>query len=177
MFKKIIKNGFIASLSFYIVLIVSLPRESLWFKFEEFLQSSESSISGERVSDGLISIKVEDGEIVASGMSVANFESGDITPLLFYNRIDILNLKIGEDLKQFGDISLDKLTVEHSVIQPIKVMLNGAGSIGEFKGRVNILERTVDILLFPSPQFQKMRAVMKHFKKHENGGYVYNGKF
>ena len=177
MLKKIFKNGLIALISFYIIFIISLPREGLWFKFEEMLNSQKTIIADETLSDGIVSLTVEHGEVITSGMSVANFDRGEITALLFYNRIYINNLNIGEDLKQFGNIYLDNLIIEQSIIQPYKIILNGVGSVGEFKGRVNIKERTVDILLFPSEQFKKMRGIMKHFKKYEQGGYIYNGKF
>ncbi|HIC10303.1 MAG TPA: hypothetical protein EYO61_02965 [Campylobacterales bacterium] len=177
MIKKIFQNTFLFLLSFYIVLIVALPKEGLWFKLEEVLKERNIVVDGEEVSDRYISLNIRNGEIVASDMSVAIFENINIYPFLFFNRIDIENLQVGKDFPQFGDIYLDNLIVTNSIVKPTKLLLDGNGSIGNFKGRIDISKRTIDILLYPSEKVKKMRAVMRYFKEYKDGGYIYNGKF
>jgi hypothetical protein len=177
MLKKILINTTLFLTLLYVGLIVSMPREGLWFKMEEFLYSQKTIIDGETISNTPYSLVIENANLVYENMSALTFKEGEIVALLFYNQINLTDLRTGADFSQFKNLSLDSLQIEHSVIKPTKLMLRGAGEIGEFKGRVDVVEKTIDILLYPSDKFKKMRAVMGYFKKHENGGYVYNGKF
>ena len=177
MLKKILINISLFLIIFFVALIFTLPKEAIWFKFENLVYQKEIVIDGEKITENPIFLNLQNGEIIFSGMSVAYFEEMNILPLLFYDKISIQNIKIGKDMQQFKELSMKNLDFEYSVIHPVKLLFSGDGDFGRLKGRINFKENKVDILLFPTDQFKKVRFIMKHFKKHENGGYVYNAKF
>jgi len=175
--KKFLKNFAIFVVVFLIGLIIFLPKTGLWFKLEEVIFKKDVVIHGETISSNPIFLNVENGEIITSGMSVAVFESAQILPLIFFNSISITNLTVGENMQQFKELSMDNLDITYSIFQPKKIMLSGNGEFGTLKGRINFIENTIDLLIFPTDKFKKVKIIMKHFKKIENGGYVYNARF
>jgi len=177
MIKKVFLNISLFLLIFLVALILTLPKKAVWFKFEELAYQKEVVIDGETLNENPLFLTVENGEIIFSGMSIATFEIAKILPLLIYDSITIENIRVGKDMTQFKELSMDSLGIEYSIFLPLKLMLNGVGDFGELKGRVNLKEKTIDILIFPTEKFKKVRVIMKHFKKHENGGYIYNAKF
>jgi len=177
MIKKILLNAVLFISIFWIALIFTMPKEAMWFKFEKLIYQKEAVIDKEVIDSNIIFLNLADGEIIFSGMNIANFETANILPLLFYNSISIKNIRVGKDMQQFKELSMDNLKIEYSVIHPVKIMLSADGEFGTLKGRINLQENKVDILIFPKDKFKKVKFIMKHFKKHENGGYVYNAKF
>lgn len=177
MLKKAIINFAIFISIFFIFLIFTLPKDGIWFKFEELAYKKGLVIDGEDISSNPIFLNIKNGDIIFSGMHIASFDKINILPLLFYNSISLNNIKIGEDIQQFKELSMDNLNITYSAIFPTKLMLNGFGSFGELKGRINLQTNSIDLLIFPTERFKKVRIIMKHFKRHENGGFVYNARF
>jgi len=153
-----------------------LPREKLWYFAEDYLQKYNIVIADEKLSSTPPLLEINDGLVLYSGMEVLKFETGSILPAFFYNVINIYNVKIGKDFQQFKELYFEKLSADYSVGQYQKVFIFGKGSFGELRGRVNIFDRTIDLLLIPEESFKKS-SLINMFKKHENGGYIYNGKF
>jgi hypothetical protein len=177
MIKKILLNILIFFIALFVATILTLPKENLWFKMEELAFKKEVIFSDEILSSNPVFLNIENLTLSVAGMEALKFEKAQVLPLLFFNTIEISNLNVGKDLQQFKEIAIEKLVVTYSVFQPIKIFLDGEGEFGTLKGRVNVLENTIDILLFPSEKLKKVNEIMKHFKKLENGGYVYNAKF
>ncbi len=163
-------------ISFYIMLVIFLPRERAWYFAEIFLEKYNIVITDEQVNSFTPILELSNGKIDYSGMEVAKFETSSIFPAFFYNSINIYNIKVGKDFQQFRELDFNKLSAEYSVGQYQKVFVFGEGSFGEIKGRINILDRTIDLLLIPTENFKK-NSLIGMFKKHDNGGYIYNGKF
>jgi hypothetical protein len=177
MIKRILKNSLIFLSVFIVATILFFPKQGLWFEFEKRAFEKELIIDSETISSNPIFLNVKNGHIYFSGMNIANFEEASILPLLFYNSIDIKKLVVGENMQQFKELSMDNLNISYSVAFPQKIILNGEGDFGILKGRVNFIKKTLDILIFPTENFKKVTVIMKHFKKLENGGYVYNARF
>ena len=164
----------IFNLILYNVSYIFTSRTSLVF-CRNFLEKYNIVITDEQVNSFTPILELSNGKIDYSGMEVAKFETSSIFQL-FYNSINIYNIKVGKDFQQFRELDFNKLSAEYSVGQYQKVFVFGEGSFGEIKGRINILDRTIDLLLIPTENFKK-NSLIGMFKKHDNGGYIYNGKF
>jgi hypothetical protein len=162
----------------YLSIVLTLPKEGVWYKFEELAQKKSLVFSGDEVRDYFINLTVSNGEILFQNMSVANFSEITIYPFIFFNQIEIKNLKTGKDISQFGDYIFTKASFRHDVSVPEKVVFKGEGNFGKMQGRINVKKRQVDVLLFPNSKTEKNRQLMKFFKKDASlGGYLYYGSF
>jgi hypothetical protein len=178
----VIKNIFLGIPIFlfflYLSTILTLPKEGVWYKFEEFAQKESLVISGDEVRDNFINLNISNGEILFRNLSIANFGKITIYPFVFLNRIEIRNLRTGKDISQFGDYIFTEVTFNHDISAPEKIFFKGEGNFGKLNGRINVKKREIDVLLFPNKKTEKNKQLMKNFKKDDSlGGYLYYGSF
>jgi hypothetical protein len=176
MIKKILLRSSVALLTFYIALIVTLPKSEIWYKIESELYKNRVVVDGETLNETLTTLNVENGNVLFEALSIANFDKKSLFLTLLYNQISVKNLQLGEDTASFKDFFFEDLYITHSIISPMVLSLSGHGNFGELKGRFNLETKQIDLLVQPSDRLKKERTVMKHLKKHEKG-YIYNAKF
>jgi hypothetical protein len=176
MIKKAIKGLLIGYSVFYVVLILTVPREELWYLIEHKLYEFGVVVDGEELNNGLVELNVENGSIHFEALKVGDFEKKSLLLTLFYNQFSLKNLKFSEDMANLGKFKIDELYVTHSLIYPNSVSLQGKGNFGDLKGKFDLFEKRLDLLVHPSKELKRERSIMKHLKKHEEG-YIYNAKF
>jgi hypothetical protein len=178
MIKKIFLGIPLFFIFLYISIVLSLPKEGLWFKLEELAQKKSIIISNDEVHDKALFLSVSGGEISFQNLSIGEFTNINIFPLFFFNYIEVSNLRTGKDISQFGDYVFKNIKIRHDISAPKKVVFKGFGNFGEIQGRLNIEKREIDVLLHPNERTKKNRQLMKHFKKdNSTGGYLYYGSF
>ena len=153
-------------LSFFIGLIIFMPKENLFFTLQKELKK-ENIFINTKASSNLIDLKLDNSKIFVNKINIANIESIKITPLLFFNKIDLKNIKI-----DFNHLNIDNLNLTYSVLTPFNVDIKGSSNFATIKGFIDLKNRNMKIYLL-----NLTNKTIKSFLKKDKKGYFYAQKF
>ncbi len=94
------KKVLIVIFSFYIFLIILMPKIELYFSLEKFLKKEKFIISNEIIKDKWLFLSLKDGEGYFEGIKFADIANIKAYPLGFFNYISIENIIVDESLKE-----------------------------------------------------------------------------
>ncbi len=153
-------------LSFFIGLIIFMPKENLFFTLQKELKK-ENIFINTKASSNLIDLKLDNSKIFVNKINIANIESIKITPLLFFNKIDLKNIKI-----DFNHLNVDNLNLTYSILTPFNVDIKGSSNFATIKGFIDLKNRNMKIYLL-----NLTNKTIKSFLKKDKKGYFYAQKF
>lgn len=153
-------------LSFFIGLIIFMPKENLFFTLQKELKK-ENIFINTKASSNLIDLKLDNSKIFVNKINIANIESIKITPLLFFNKIDLKNIKI-----DFNHLNIDNLNLTYSILTPFNVDIKGSSNFATIKGFIDLKNRNMKIYLL-----NLTNKTIKSFLKKDKKGYFYAQKF
>ena len=94
----------------------------------------------------------------------------ELNIFFLYNTLIIKEITTDEVVHKVAPKSVDEVSVKYSVLDPLRVKLNGLGSFGTMDGNVTLLEKH---LLIKFPVSKDIRAFRKFLKKDETGVWKY----
>jgi len=177
MVKKLSK--FIGYFLFFIMaLIVFMPKSSLYFLGEKNLKKQNIIISNEKIEENLFSLNISDMDLYVKGIQSAKIKEADITFLLFYNSVDIKDIKISSVAEAYLPTNIDRVNINYTIFNPLVVNATSKGGFGQIRAKVNLLDRKIKVYLKPSKKMlRKYSRSMRYFKKDAKGEYVYAKTF
>ncbi len=169
---------FILFLIFILALIVAfLPKKNLYYLLEEELQKEKIAFSGEKIEDKLLYFEIRDAKIFYEDIEAGTLKRARVYPLFFWNMVEIEGISIDSDVARFVPKSTDFLRASHSIINPLKIQIEGVGDFGSLDGGVDILDRRVLLELNASSmmgtQYRNITSKMKQI----DGKLVYEQSF
>ncbi len=169
---------FLFVILFIYTLVVFLPKKELYYLGERYLAKYKVYISNETLSDLGIAFFVKDGTIYYEGINGGKVESISVILTLLYNKIEISDVAISDDLKDLVPGNVKSVSATYGVWLPHLVSLEGNGEFGEFDGDVNLIERKVKIVFNPSKEVEtKFTDQLRRFLKKTEEGYLYERPF
>ncbi len=148
-----------------------MPKKELYYFLEKKLYAQQIMISDERLQEGLLSLTIAHPVFSLDGVSLAKAEHITLWSLLFYTKADVEGMVVAEELP--AEISIRTLTVTHTLLSPMKIVLSGESSIGALQGYIDLGTR---ILHLDIAKAEKNKSVSKYLKKGQKGWY-YESKF
>ena len=165
-------------LFFILALMYFSPKVSLYHLMEKELKKYDVVISDERVEDRGFSLDVNSLTLYAKGINSASVENINIKLLALYNSIDISNIRLSSIATTFIPVRINELHITYSIFNPLNITAEGSGGFGEAEGTFNILKRTLNLNVIPSPKMLKQyKNSMRKMKKNEDGSYSYDKSF
>lgn len=174
---KTIFKFFIYLIVFLTALFLFLPKEPLYNLLENQLQKNKIIISDEQREEKLFGIDIKKGDIYYEGINIANVNKLSFTSYLFYTNIHVVDIRLLDSLKNIVPTPINELTIQHSVLEFDKILINANGTFGEAIGFVDLLNRKVEIELEAS---SKMKSSYSKFLQNmilREGKYIYEYKF
>lgn len=174
---KTIFKFFIYLIVFLTALFLFLPKEPLYNLLENQLQKNKIIISDEQREEKLFGIDIKKGDIYYEGINIANVNKLSFTSYLFYTNIHVVDIRLLDSLKNIVPTPINELTIQHSVLEFDKILINANGTFGEAIGFVDLLNRKVEIELEAS---SKMKSSYSKFLQNmilREGKYTYEYKF
>ena len=171
---KTIFKFFIYLIVFLTALFLFLPKEPLYNLLENQLQKNKIIISDEQREEKLFGIDIKKGDIYYEGINIANVNKLSFTSYLFYTNIHVVDIRLLDSLKNIVPTPINELTIQHSVLEFDKILINANG---EAIGFVDLLNRKVEIELEAS---SKMKSSYSKFLQNmilREGKYIYEYKF
>jgi len=149
----------------FIGFIVFIPKDNLYYTLQKYL-SKEKIYINSNIKNSLI-LTLSNGKIYQNGINLAQFEKVKIIPFLVYNNIKAKNIKIS-----FQNIKIDNLNITYSIINPLKIKINGTSNIGKINGEVNLIKKIIKIYIL-----NLNNNTLKSFLRKDKQGYFYYEKF
>ena len=166
MVKRIVGGFFL----FIVLLWLFAPKQELYYLLEKSLKKSHIIISNETVKDTWIGLKIDHADIYVEGAKVATNQELNFMFLFLYAKVSLSNLIIDESLHTVAPKNMESLTATYSILNPLKVLLKGKGSVGELEGTIALKERKIEILF---PKAKDLTTIKKFLRKDAKKGWYY----
>jgi galactitol-specific phosphotransferase system IIB component len=170
MVKRIV-GGFFLSL---ILLWLFAPKVEIYYLLEKALKEKNILISNENITDTWYGLKIENADVYVAGAKVANIAELNFNFFLFYNTLKINEIKMDKSLSNMAPKEINTLSAVYSVLNPLKVKLDGVGSFGVLEGKVALLEKKIAILF---PVAKELKTIKKFLKKDKEKGWLYETNY
>jgi hypothetical protein len=152
-------------LGLYIGFIVFMPRDNLYYTFQDYLKNKKIYINSDINSNIVLHLKK--GILYYNGMDILKFKEINILPFVFYNEIS------GKDIDlNAGNYKIYNTKVLYSLFYPLKVFIKGKSNFGKIDGKIDLIKREVKIYVL-----NLTNNSLKNFLRKDKEGYYYYAKF
>ena len=159
--------GLLGLLSIWFLIIVLMPKKSLWYEAEALLVPKKVVIHGEQLDDRLLSLEVSDGELYLGALNVARIEKLSLMPLGLYNLLSVKNLFVGSELGLLKGLHIKHAHIAHLLF--LTVSLEAEGNFGSLEGELDLDKHTLNLDIQPTAWLKKQTIVMSRLKKTAKG--------
>ncbi len=174
--KKILKL-LLYIIVFFLFFIIFLPKESLYNLLEKQLEKNQIIVSNEIINEKLFSISLLDGNIFYQGINLAKIDDITFRTYLFQTKIDVENINFLDSLSSFAPSPINKVTLEHSILDFDKINIKSSGTFGELNGYIDIFKKEIRIELNASNVMKNSYNNLLLNMKFADERYIYEYKF
>ena len=165
-------------LFFLLALMYFAPKENIYFALENELKKHDVIISNEKINDSGFTLELNDAEIFFKSIKSAEIKAIDIKIFGVYNSLTLEGIKLSEAASSFLPLNVERVSITHSIFNPLNISIYELGENGEIEGSFNVMEMALRILFNPSElMLQEYKNSMNKFKKSEDGSYGYDKTF
>ena len=165
---------FAYTLFFISMLVVFIPKASIYYLLETSLKKFDILISNERLTDNIISLNISHLDISAKAVDVAFVKSVDVTLLGAYMAVDVEGVKLSSLVESYLPSKIDSVHISYSLVDPLHLNAEAEGAFGTANATLSLLDKNASVVLLPSKKMlQKHRSSLRFFKRNKDGEYVY----
>jgi len=169
MVKYILAIGF--SLWFFIILL--MPKQELYYKLEEMLQTKEIILNENQINESLFGLSLNNVNIYVKGIAMANIEDITLSTWLFYTKVEVRGIHIDDSLKSILPQEAKEATLMYTVFDPFSISLEAVGSFGAMEGSIDLNENKVHLDFNESTNLEMLKPQLKKAEK----GWIYETSF
>ena len=170
---QMVKKSIIIFVIAWLTIIVMMPKQELYYKFEEELSKHGIVLNEEEIDEGLFSLKLKQVTVYFKGIDVATIEEIQMTTLLFYNCMKVQILQVDDSLKTMVPQNTEEAKVTHALWAPLELSVEAIGSFGAMEGSVDLSERNMRLDFNESKSLQMLKPQLRKEEK----GWVYETSF
>jgi hypothetical protein len=179
--QKTMISVLIGALSFLLFLIVFSPKNQLLYKTQNTLSESNITLSVRSTTDYGIISKAKEVVFGFASDDILEAPSASVFVGLLYTCASFDEIKISPKMKTVLPLTIDKMTLSHTIFMPNTVMIDSSGNFGKIKGKIDLKGKKIVLELVSSPDFVKSPAftqspLFSKFTKNEDG-YKYESNF
>lgn len=170
---------FMWSILFFILLIIGLPKQNIYYFIEHKLIDENIQLVNERIDDNLFSLSLGSIDILYNQINVAQVEKISISPYLFLNTIEVKAIEINEIFANAMPSKIENIKIVYSLFNPLSVELYASGNFGIIEGDIGIFTGLLIAKIQISDSFKNKFSILsqnKNIIKTEKG-YVYEYQF
>jgi len=168
-----VKKSVLVLLVTWLAIVILMPKQEIYYKLEEALDSYEIRLNEEKKSEGLFSLNLKGVTVYVKGINVATIDEVNFFTLLFYSSVELRSLLVDDSLKTMIPQETTSAVLEHSILSPLDVSVMASGSFGALTGNIDLNERTVHLDFNESKNIQMLKPSLKKSEK----GWVYETSF
>ena len=170
---QMVKKSVLVLLVTWLAIVILMPKQEIYYKLEEALDSYEIRLNEEKKSEGLFSLNLKGVTVYVKGINVATIDEVNLFTLLFYSSIELESLLVDDSLKTMIPQETTSAVLRHSIRSPLDVSVVASGSFGSLTGNIDLNERKVHLDFNESKNIQMLKPALKKSEK----GWVYETSF
>jgi len=175
---KYLKKFSLFIIALLALFIFFLPKTQLYYQAEQLLAEEKIMLSSEMSHDYGFLFNLTGGTLFYDDLEVAKLEKITLTPLIFFNRINVEPFTFSQEMQNFIPGIITQMRVQYSIIDPLHILLSVEGDFGSLNGSIAFLDQQIKAVLIPSKTLLKQRPIwLKEFKKQEGGVYHYESAY
>lgn len=162
----------------FFLLIVLLwllsPKEELYYLLEKELKKSDIIISNEIVKDRWFGVEILNADIYVKGAKMAKLAELKLNILFLYNSLSIKGIDTNSAFHKDVPKNIEEIKSTYSILDPLKIKLDGLGSFGVLDGEVNLIDRDI---IIGFPVVKDINPFKKFIKRDETGEWKYETNY
>ncbi len=169
-------NRFLYIVYIFLIVIVVVPKEKLFFTLESFLSKYHLFINGENLTNRLLYLDADNGSLLLDNQEIASIGKIQIAPWIVSNHLSISSIIPSPHYRAFFPGKIDTLVFTYSILHPLSLELRAQGDFGQGEGAFDLVNKKVRIVFKATPQLRNYPLLV--FKLHqEKEGLVYESNF
>ena len=170
---QVVKNILLGLFVGWLVLLVFMPKQELYYKLEQILEKNDIKINEGRLESGLFSLTLYDSDVYVKGIKLATVEKVNVFTLLFYTDAKMENLTLDESLKAMLPTHVKEAKLTHALWSPVVVEVTALGDFGGLDGIANIAQSTLRVDFNDSTAITSLKPKLQEDEK----GWYYETSF
>jgi len=165
------------SIAFILIFAFFLPKKNLLYFIQKELYPSHIVFDFKQVSESGYSLKLQESILYFEGVDVFTCKRSEIRTYLLYNTIFLKNIVLSDLAKEFIPLKVDNLKIIYGIHSPLQLSFNGNGDFGTVKGYVDLVQKKLFLILYPSVKMKKKYyKTLRYLHKNKQGelSYEYN---
>ena len=163
---------FIASIMFF------LPKTNFYYLVENELKKQNIVISNETIIESGFKLDIKDADVFFNSIKSAKVKDIEITSLLFYNSVDITDVKLYALAGSFFPTKIQNITFRYTILNPLNININANGGFGKAKATFSIVDKRLHLTINPSKKMLKRyKKTLRFLTKNKDGAYSYDTNF
>jgi len=169
---------FLYTALFFGALLFFTPKESVYYFAEEQLKPFGIIIADEEAVDHGFTLELTHLRLYVQKIKSVEIKSATLSIFGLYNSLSATDLLLDKTFEAFFPPLVHRAELHQSVIDPLHINARAVGDFGEAEARVDLLERSVKVLLKPSKlMIGRYKNTLRKLKKTEEGDYSYEYQF
>jgi hypothetical protein len=167
---------FFYPLYIFLILVVMIPKEKLYFEFESLLSQYHLFINKEEFANRLIYLDIDNGELLLDNGKLGTINHIRFTPWIVFNRLSFENISFSPLYRTIFPGNIDSIKLTYSLIHPLLVEIEGEGDFGHCSGAYDLTEAKVRIVFEATSQLRRYPFLVGRLHQ-EKEGLVYESNF
>ncbi|HEX5709756.1 MAG TPA: hypothetical protein VFX68_00305 [Sulfuricurvum sp.] len=160
----------------FILVVVLIPKEKLYFTFEQVLSQKNIFISDESFENRLLYLNIQTPTLMIDNLKIASIDNIRVSPWIFFNRITISSVSFSPLYRPFFPGTVDEITLTYSLWHPLSVQIYSEGDFGHCSGSFDLVDQKMRVVFSPLPQLRRYALLVSKLH-HEKEGLVYESNF
>jgi hypothetical protein len=160
----------------FLIIIMVIPKEKLYFAFESFLGEHHLFINNEDFTNRLFYVDIDHGDVLLDNQEFAKIEHMRIAPWIVLNRFTLTDIAFLPLYRNIFPGKIDSITLTYSLLNPLRMDILAEGDFGHCSGTYELMNQKLRILFDPTSQLRAYPLLMNKLHQ-EQGGLVYEQIF
>ncbi|MEA2019871.1 MAG: hypothetical protein U9N59_15675 [Campylobacterota bacterium] len=164
---------------FIFMIVVLLPKNNIYFLLQKEIKQYSVELITKDVVSSYFTLALKDTNIKYENIDVGQVSNVEVTTYLLSTKVDVDTIKLDSMVSKFIPSDIDKVSLEHSIMNPNEVNIQIDFKDGLAFGSVDLLQRVVKLNITISKKLQsQFRQTIRVLKKTKTkGNYTYEYKF
>ena len=158
---------------FLFILLLTLPKENVYYFFEKELKKYNIVFSNEKIKESFFSLELSSIDVGFNKSSFSSVDEIDFAFYVFYNTLEINTINIKKGFIDSYPSKIEKVYLSYSIFSPSFLSLKAHGNFGKVEGTFSFLSKRLKLKLDQSTLMDiKYKNILQEMKK-EKKGYSY----
>lgn len=160
----------------FLIIIIVIPKEKLYFAFESFLSQHHLFINNEAFTNRLFYVDIDNADVLLDNQEFAKIEHMRIAPWIFLNRFTLSNIVFSPLFQNIFPGKIDAITLTYSLLNPLRITIFAEGDFGHCSGTYDLMNDKLRVLFDPTTELRAYPLLVNKLHQ-EKGGLVYEQIF